>query len=495
MNSPARIGRQPPPLSGAPWPGSRIDAAALDRGLREAVGEAEVLGAAGQRRARLAADHGDPAVALDRLAQHPRRAAASAAGSCALIITQHVDLAAAERRLPVLRGALADIAQQLGARRHAGAEVVGEAGERRARDAERLEPGVREGDVDPRLRLGLPRSGGQDVRGRLGQQRAGARRVVDAQEQVARGGQPVAADHEALDRGELERLGHVMNSAWKRACSSGRREPLRPHRELDQLRAPREVGVHLGDGLVAVGAEEQRALDLVVAEVGGERGRVCAPRVAGAVAPDRVGVVGQLGAQRLEVGVERPVEVAREQQPRGLQRIAALAAALVDDVLEDHPAREVGAGNARQRAGVLRAEGVEVGGERASRGRRGSGSARSARRPGRSGCGARASQVALHVGEQGAVGGRERLGVEVRGVAAEVVERAGDALGGDDLGRRGRRVGRPVVVGDVLVLADVVLERLDRDRAGEAVGACPRSPSSASGRPRRTRRCTGPRCR
>ena len=172
----------------------------------------------------LVADHGDPAVALDRLAQH-RVARGQRGRVLGADHHQHVDLAAAERRLPVLRGALADVAQR--SRRAPPSRSGSRRGSRPAtcRDAERLEPGIGEGDVDPRLGLRLPRVGGQHVRRRLGQQRAGARRVVDAQEQVARGGQPVAADHEALDRVELERLGHDGNSAWKRACSSAGGRP------------------------------------------------------------------------------------------------------------------------------------------------------------------------------------------------------------------------------------------------------------------------------
>ena len=207
MNSPARIGRQPPSFSGAPWPGSGSTPLPSIAGWAKPSAKPKCSVPPGRAEPGLVADHGDPAVALDRLAQ-----LAVARGERGRVLRadhhQHVDLAAAERRLPALRGALADVAQRLGARRHPGAEVVGEATQRRARDAERLEPGVGEGDVDPRLGLRLPRIGGQHVRRRLGQQRAGARGVVDAQEQVARGGQPVAADHEALDRGELERLAH-----------------------------------------------------------------------------------------------------------------------------------------------------------------------------------------------------------------------------------------------------------------------------------------------
>ena len=111
MNSPARIGRQPPFFSGAPWPGSGSTPLPSIDGLGEAVGVAEVLDPAGQRGPGLVADHGDPAVALDRLAQH-RVARGERGRVLRADHHQHMDLAAAERRLPVLRGALADVAEE-----------------------------------------------------------------------------------------------------------------------------------------------------------------------------------------------------------------------------------------------------------------------------------------------------------------------------------------------------------------------------------------------
>ena len=187
------------------------------------------------------------------------------------------------------------------------------------------------------------------------------RAVVDAQEQVAGGRQAVAADDEALDVGEVE-LGHAGKRSRKRDLQLLRLEPLGLERELDQPRPLVEVRVHLLDRVAAVGGEEQRRLELVRLQPGREAGP--APRVAAAVAPDGVGVLAEPGLQPLEVRVELAVEVAGEQQPRRVQRVAVpLAVAHVLDLVDHHPAPEVRPGHARERAGLALGQRVQVRGQ------------------------------------------------------------------------------------------------------------------------------------
>ena len=63
-------------------------------------------------------------------------------------------------------------------------------------------------------------------------------------------------------------------------------------------------------------------------------------------------------------GFERAVEVAREEQARGLQTVAAaLPVALVLDVVDHHPAAEVRARHARERAARALRQSVQVRGE------------------------------------------------------------------------------------------------------------------------------------
>ena len=69
-----------------------------------------------------------------------------------------VDVRRAERLLPVLGVALADVAELAGARGHALAELRREAVQRRLRHAERLQPVVGEGDGEPGAVRGLVRA-------------------------------------------------------------------------------------------------------------------------------------------------------------------------------------------------------------------------------------------------------------------------------------------------------------------------------------------------
>ena len=226
MNSPARIGRHSPFLRRARPLRGVGEAAPLDRRLREAVGVAEVLAAGRQRAADLGHDGGDAAGARDRLADAP-----VALGQRLAVLGadhhQHVRLARPEAVLPVLRRAVADVAEQLGARSHAGAELRREGGERGLRQPERAQALVAERDVDAGVGLDVPALGGDHLRDDVGEQRPRARRVLDPQEDVAGGGQPVAAHHEALEVGEVE-LGHAGNASSKRAFRSAAASPWAP---------------------------------------------------------------------------------------------------------------------------------------------------------------------------------------------------------------------------------------------------------------------------
>ena len=275
----------------------------------------------------------------------------------------HVAGAVAERVLPLVGRAVAEVAEHLCARRHAVAELGREGFERAVGEPERLEAREAERDVDPGGRLVGPVLGADHLRDELAER--GARRggVVDAQEQVRGEREPVAAHDEALDVLAVD-LGHrsgkvsmkrvlrsVASSFWPSSTSSSERAPAV------------EVLVHLLDRHAAVGGEEQRRVERVGAHVGREAGPVGVARIAAAVAPDRVGLGAHAGAQALQVGADLAVVVAGEQQARRERVAPPLGGALVDDVADHHPARDVRPGHARERARVALAEAFQVGGE------------------------------------------------------------------------------------------------------------------------------------
>ncbi len=235
---------------------ARLDAGALDGRLREAVGEPEVLRPVGERRAHLIDDDRQPA-GLGRAAD-PGVVLGQRLLGLGADHHEHVDARVDESGLPALRRALARVAEQLRAGRHAVAELAREAAQRRLGEAERAQPGVRERQVDAGLGLDRPGGRGQHLVEGPGDPVPGLGGVGHPQQEVGGERQAVAAHHEPLDVGEVE-LAHSGNASLKRACRVGRIQPLRLEREGDQAGPQVQVGVHLGDRLIAVGGEEQRA--------------------------------------------------------------------------------------------------------------------------------------------------------------------------------------------------------------------------------------------
>ena len=165
--------------------GPRLHAAAGDRRLRDPVEEAEVVLAAGQRLGARLVDHRRRAVRLAELAQH------LAALVEVLVVDrvdrdEHVRLAGAQAGLPVLGRARAAVAEALGARGHALAELGRERGEDLVGHAERLQAGVGE------ARRAVAVGGGPSCHGSAvatsvsvrAHQRARPVDVVDVQEDV-----------------------------------------------------------------------------------------------------------------------------------------------------------------------------------------------------------------------------------------------------------------------------------------------------------------------
>ena len=150
-------------MSGGSSEFDRRPAAALDRRLADAVLEAERRAAGRELVAVLAPDQLD--------AGELRVGAAGLLGDGLQprgVGGEHgdgdVDVAGAERLLPVLGAAVADVAQLGGAGRHALPELRREAVQRLLRHAERLQAVVGEGDGDPGAVRGLGRRAGPSRR-------------------------------------------------------------------------------------------------------------------------------------------------------------------------------------------------------------------------------------------------------------------------------------------------------------------------------------------
>ena len=140
-----------------------------------------------------------------------------------------VDVRGAERLLPVVRDALADVAERGGARRHALAELRREAVERHLRHAERPQPVIGEGDRDPGAVRGLVRRGGL-TRPAGGSRRTSSRpaaRIVDAQQDVGPDvGRRTLVQRAALDVVQLKgrrrrRWDHGQSRPPQWACGGG----------------------------------------------------------------------------------------------------------------------------------------------------------------------------------------------------------------------------------------------------------------------------------
>ena len=158
-------------------------AAPLDRRLADPVLEAEGRPPARELVAVLAPDH------LDARKLRMRAARLLDHGLQPLAVRgerrqSDVDVAGAERLLPVLRTAVADIAQQRRAGRHPLSELRREAVERALRDAERLQAVIGEGGRDP------------GVVGGIGRGSSAVDDVVQSPHELASGGAVVDAEQE-----------------------------------------------------------------------------------------------------------------------------------------------------------------------------------------------------------------------------------------------------------------------------------------------------------
>src|SRR3954451_9004626 len=112
-------------------------------------------------------------------------------------------------------------------------------------------------------------------------------------------------------------------SAWSTSGKPGlperRLELLGAHRlgsgsEVAELLPQVEPLAHLGEVRVRVGRDEQTCRDPVLLEVADERRAVRRPRVALAMAPDLVGLAGQVGRDLLQVVADVAVVRGAEQQ-------------------------------------------------------------------------------------------------------------------------------------------------------------------------------------
>src|SRR5690242_15422439 len=194
----------------------------FDRRLRKAVGEAEVL-ALGAEQARLLHMREAQAVVAAVEGALP---ALPLLGEVALALRvddeQHLELA----QVVVPPGGL--VAEPIGARRHAGAELVGKAIEDRRGEAELLQAAERERDVQRRARVRGPLLLGGHRIGHGGQKHARGDRVDDAREEVPGEAEAlaVAAHDAALQIGDVDhRASHAACSAasFRPAVSAAKR--------------------------------------------------------------------------------------------------------------------------------------------------------------------------------------------------------------------------------------------------------------------------------
>ena len=200
--------------------GSRLGAAALQRRLGDAVFEAEMVSALGQGLRALLMDDRDGFVEarLQFGASPLQRLLVDAVER-----DEDVRLPRTEPRLPVLGRALADVAEQMGARGHALAEVLGERRQQRGVDAERDEPRVSERQVQGGLGRTVrpPRLSRRHLVDQSPQPGAAARGVGDAHEHVGTHRVGVPADEVALEVLEVQ-LGGGLAPARQQAWTLAR---------------------------------------------------------------------------------------------------------------------------------------------------------------------------------------------------------------------------------------------------------------------------------
>ena len=147
-----RAAQRPPrhALVGDPLAADVLAGHALDGGLGEAVGEAEVLALLAQQRRRLHVRELEPAALGAQLALPAPRLVLERRG--ALGVHDDQDLEVAQLVLP--RPGV--VAQALGARRHAVADLLREAVEDPGRELQRRERAERQRDVERRGRVRRP---------------------------------------------------------------------------------------------------------------------------------------------------------------------------------------------------------------------------------------------------------------------------------------------------------------------------------------------------
>ena len=201
--------------------GRPLVAVALDRGLCEAVAEAEVLARVREELGVLLVHHrhgvGHPVAERVQLGLE-------VGGGLGVDRKEHVRRARAEVVVPIRRGACAGVAEQLGSLRHAVAEFLRERVAHVLGHAERVEPRVGHGDVERGVGLrSVPRLGRGDAVHQAAEPRPARPRLGHAREQV-RGavvGVAVGAQDVALDVGALEggRRHQAPISASKAALS------------------------------------------------------------------------------------------------------------------------------------------------------------------------------------------------------------------------------------------------------------------------------------
>ncbi len=255
--------------------------------------------------------------------------------------------------------ARAEVAEHLAPRRHPLAELVGERRDHRLRHPECAQPGARDRDVVVRARLPLPPLlVARDQVGDLVQPGSSAGDLPECDEHVrrARVGIPVRPQHVALDVRTIDLGRHAdrhQNSSVN-ACqsSSGPRPWARTAKSISRERAS-SARLHLRDRGVRIRGDEEPGVDLVVEQVCLQLRTRRVRRAADAPAPDLFRLGRQLHAQLVEVGIERAVEVAREDQVSALEMILSRLRGIVHPVVQDHPAGEVGTGQPRQWALVL----------------------------------------------------------------------------------------------------------------------------------------------
>ena len=164
--------------------GQRLGAAALDRRLVDAVFVTQGIQVSGLKAEVLHPQNADARKTLVLFAGDLERAAPLFLG-IAERAHPDVDLAGAERRIPILRIVDAFVAELPGASRHAHAERLGEALQRLLRQPERFQARIADSDRQPGIDRIPPMRGGADMRCEPAEELPACFSIVDAQEHVS----------------------------------------------------------------------------------------------------------------------------------------------------------------------------------------------------------------------------------------------------------------------------------------------------------------------